>query len=123
MSAIVVLATGSFEISRIFANEPWGLSFPDPRRAMHVFLSVVWSLNASVLLAIGFARFNAALRVTAILCFAVTLVKVMTVDLGYLKMIYRIVSFIVLGLLLLGVSLMYQKLSARIGARRPAESE
>lgn len=118
LCALTILATGSFEIVRIFEHEVWGRSFADPRRTMHMTLSVYWSVGAAAILVVGFVRKNSALRIMAISCFGLTLLKVVLVDLSYLEMIYRIVSFIVLGVLLLGASLMYQRLSVSLADRR-----
>jgi uncharacterized membrane protein len=50
----------------------------------------------------------------AILLFAVTILKVFLFDLQQMEKIYRIVASIGLGVLLLVVSMMYQKYRARI---------
>ncbi|MBX3394577.1 MAG: DUF2339 domain-containing protein [Phycisphaerae bacterium] len=120
--ALTILASGSFEIVRIFEHEDWGRSFADPRRTMHMILSVYWSLGATAILIVGFVSTNSSLRFMAITCFGLTLLKVVLVDLSYLEMVFRIVSFVVLGVLLLSASLLYQRRSARMGARG-AESE
>ena len=120
VSALLVAAVSltvwlpTFEILRVFTFEPARFQFADPRLAMQVFLSVFWALAAIFYLCIGFARMIAVLRYVAIVLFGVTVCKVMLIDMANLEMIYRIVSFIVLGLLLLLASLLYQKLSERI---------
>ncbi len=48
--------------------------------------------------------------------FAVTVGKVFIFDLGHLEMVYRIISFMVLGVLLLFASYLYQRLSSRLAA-------
>jgi uncharacterized membrane protein len=103
----------SFEIARVFHFEPLRLRFSDPRLAMHVAFSVFWATNATVLLVIGFARWVPAMRYYALLLFAVTIVKVLAFDLAHQAMIYRIISFVVLGVLLLLASFLYQRVSAR----------
>lgn len=72
-------------------------------------LSVLWSIYAGVLAAIGFVRQSAAVRWAALALFGVTVVKVMLVDIAQLKQLYRIVAFLVLGLLLLIVAWAYHK--------------
>ncbi len=76
-------------------------------------LSVLWTLYAALALAWGFVRRAARLRYAALGLFGLTVVKMLVVDLSEVRTGYRIVSFLILGLVLLGVSLLYQK------ARRP----
>jgi uncharacterized membrane protein len=72
-------------------------------------LSVLWSVYAAVLMAIGFIRRAAAMRWAALALFGVTVIKVMLVDIAVLQQLYRIVAFFVLGLLLLLVAWGYHK--------------
>ena len=72
-------------------------------------LSVLWSVYAAVLMAIGFLRRAAAIRWAALGLFAVTIVKVMMVDIAVLQQLYRIIAFFVLGLVLLLVAWGYHK--------------
>jgi uncharacterized membrane protein len=72
-------------------------------------LSVLWTLYAAAALAWGFLRSNAALRYAALGLFGLTVVKVFAVDLAAVKTAYRILSFLILGVMLLLVSLLYQK--------------
>ncbi len=107
----------TFEIARIFRFERVGIGFGNPRLAMHMTLSVFWGLNAAALLVAGFARRSAVVRYAGLTLFAVTVVKVFLVDMSSLDMAYRIVSFMVVGVLLLAASLLYQRLAARIVGR------
>jgi uncharacterized membrane protein len=76
-------------------------------------LSVVWSLYAAGLVAAGFGWKRALLRWTGLLLFGLTLLKVVTIDMAELEQIYRIVAFLALGLLLLGVAWAYQRIARR----------
>jgi len=76
-------------------------------------LSVLWSLYAAALVAAGFRWKWALLRWTGLLLFGVTLLKVVTIDMAELEQIYRIVAFLALGLLLLGVAWAYQRIARR----------
>lgn len=110
LTPIVLIAAGTFEIIRIFRFEhSVSQRFVRPDLAMHVGLSVLWSLGATIVLSIGIIRLIRSMRYLAIILFAITIMKVMTVDLSYLETIYRVVSFIVLGVLLLLASLFYQR--------------
>ena len=72
-------------------------------------LSVLWTLYAAASLAWGFVRSNPAVRYAALALFGLTVIKVFAIDLGAVKTVYRILSFLVLGVVLLLVSLAYQK--------------
>jgi uncharacterized membrane protein len=78
-----------------------------------VGLSVLWTLYAAAALAWGFLRSAPAVRYGALALFGLTVVKVFLVDLSAVRTAYRILSFLILGVVLLLVSLAYQK------ARRP----
>lgn len=72
-------------------------------------LSVLWSLYAGVLTAVGFIRRSAAVRWAALGIFGLTILKVMMIDIAVLQQLYRIIAFLVLGLLLLVVAWGYHK--------------
>ena len=74
-----------------------------------VGLSVLWALYAALALAWGFVRARPAVRYAALALLGLTVVKVFLVDLAAVRTAYRILSFLVLGVVLLGVSLLYQK--------------
>jgi hypothetical protein len=82
-------------------------------------LSVLWAVYAGIALAWGFARSNPAVRYAALALLGLTVFKVFAVDFAEVKTAYRILSFVVLGVVLLLVSLAYQK---RRSVSRSAES-
>jgi uncharacterized membrane protein len=72
-------------------------------------LSLLWSLYAAVLAAIGFIRRAPAIRWAALSLFGLTVIKVMLIDISVLEQLYRIIAFLVLGLLLLVVTWGYHR--------------
>ncbi|WP_418790291.1 DUF2339 domain-containing protein [Phosphitispora sp. TUW77] len=93
-------------------------------KAVQMTLSVVWTLYAIGLMAAGFIWKRSPLRYMSIIIFGVTIFKVFLFDLANLDTIYRIVSFIVLGGLLVVVSFLYQKYRNRImSANEPNEQK
>jgi uncharacterized membrane protein len=80
----------------------------------HMGLSILWTLYAFAAMGIGIQRRLAALRLGAIGLFALTVAKVFLVDLGRLDAGYRILSFVVLGVLLILASFLYTRYRARI---------
>lgn len=84
-------------------------------------LSVLWTFYAAAALAWGFLRASPWLRYGALALLGLTVVKVFAVDLAAVKTAYRILSFLILGVVLLLVSLAYQKVRGR-GAVDPSKS-
>ena len=72
-------------------------------------LSILWALYASILTGFGIALRVKGARILGILLLGITILKVFFIDLGSLQTLYRIISFIVLGLLLLAVSYSYNR--------------
>ena len=85
----------------------------DSSLAQHLALSLLWTAYASVLIALGIQRKSALLRWLALALFGTVVIKVFIYDSSYLERFYRIVSFLMLGLVLLTVSFLYQRKIAR----------
>jgi uncharacterized membrane protein len=87
----------------------------DVDHARHLSLSVLWTVYASALIFLGWRQKSALLRWQALILFGLVVVKVFIFDLASLERAYRILSFLVLGLVLLGVSFAYTKRAAKSG--------
>jgi uncharacterized membrane protein len=72
-------------------------------------VSIVWSAFALSLLVAGIKRASRALRLAALALFAVVGWKVFVSDLARLDPLYRIVAFLVIGVLVLAGSFLYLK--------------
>jgi uncharacterized membrane protein len=72
-------------------------------------LTVAWGIEAVVLLAAGFALRDRVLRLSGLALFLICTLKLFFWDLRNLETLPRIVSFIVLGLLLVTVSWVYTR--------------
>jgi len=72
-------------------------------------LSLLWTVYASGLLVSGVSRNAEGLRWQALVLFGIAVGKVFLYDLSFLSGGYRIISSIVLGVVLLGVSFLYQR--------------
>jgi len=77
--------------------------------ARHATLSVGYALYALALLGAGIRRRSKLLRVLALVILGGTLAKVIFLDLSRLKEIWRVLSLVGLGMLLLVASLLYYK--------------
>jgi uncharacterized membrane protein len=71
--------------------------------------SALWMAYGAMLMTIGFRRASAFLRWQALVLIAFTIGKVFVYDISELDRVYRILSFIVLGILLLTISFAYQR--------------
>ena len=72
-------------------------------------LSITWSAYATLSVVVGLRRQYAPIRYFAIAVFGITILKVFMVDLAALERIYRVLSIIGLGVLLLMSSYLYQR--------------
>jgi uncharacterized membrane protein len=88
------------------------------RWAAHMAISLVWGLYASALLIFGFAKRVRLARFSALALFGVTALKLVFVDLADEKEVYRIVSFVVLGLLIIAASYLYHRAEKQFTAHR-----
>jgi uncharacterized membrane protein len=79
--------------------------------------SALWMAYGAMLMVVGFWRRSAFVRWQALVLIAVTIGKVFLYDVSELDRGYRIVSFIVLGALLLAISFVYQRDWLRLSTR------
>jgi len=79
------------------------------RRLSQMYMSVTWAVYAAVLIVIGFITRTAGIRYLSLLIFTVLLGKI-NLDIWHLGTEYRIATFLTTGLILVGVSLLYQYL-------------
>ena len=122
LSALLAIAINFYSL--------WALSFevwdwlrgPDwlakGTLAPQLGLSVLWTAYAALLLVFGVKRSSPLLRWQALALFGITVAKVFLYDLDALERVYRIVSFLVLGVVLLVVSFLYQR---RLAAAKAEE--
>ena len=81
--------------------------------AQHLALSLLWTAYALMLVVIGIQRRSPLLRWQSLTLFGLVVLKVFLYDSSYLDRAYRILSFLVLGLVLLVVSFFYQNKASR----------
>jgi uncharacterized membrane protein len=86
--------------------------------AREMMLSASWVGYAAVLVVLGMWTRYAPVRYFAIVLFGIALLKVFLVDLETLGGIYRVAGFLLVGLILLVVSFLYQRNAAKeVGGR------
>ncbi len=86
----------------------------DSGNARNLLLSIWWMGYAVVLVFVSHAAKNHWLRKGAVVLFGLTILKVFLYDVQALDQGYRIVSFILLGIILLSVSFAFQKNKDRV---------
>jgi uncharacterized membrane protein len=82
--------------------------------------SALWMAYGGMLMIIGFRRGSGFVRWQALVLIALTTIKVFVYDTSQLDRIYRILSFVVLGVLLLAISFAYQRNWLKLPSRKPA---
>ncbi len=108
----LVLLTGEtrdFFEQQIVSTQAAGDALRNLSNLEQLSLSAVWLLYSLILMFLGFWRSLRSIRVIAFVLFGFTILKIFIYDLSYLETLYRIFSFIGLGLILLAVSYAYQR--------------
>jgi len=72
-------------------------------------LSILWGIYSLLLIALGIWKKKKYLRIGAISLFGVTLIKLFLYDIKYLDTISKTIVFVLLGILLLIISFLYNK--------------
>jgi uncharacterized membrane protein len=111
VNGLILLAVGH-EIDAYWWALRWrgdGSLLHDYQMYAQFTYSAWFMLFGAVLLSVGFWRRSAFLRWQALVLVAVTIGKVFLVDISELSQGFRILSFLGLGALLLGVSFVYQR--------------
>lgn len=110
---VVILVALTQEIGVLYYVDPGALGIGENALARELSISVLWTLYASGLVFAGVRMASPLLRWQGLALFGITTLKVFLSDLSELSGIYRIMSAIALGVVLLIVSFVYQrKLSA-----------
>jgi hypothetical protein len=77
-------------------------------------ISGSWLIYSIILMGIGIWQRIPRLRIISIVLFGATILKIFIYDLSFLETLYRIFSFVGLGLILLATSYLYQRYKAVI---------
>ena len=113
IGATLVLITG--EVRDYFEHAIALLPEEESGQAHHLqnlqqmLLSSAWLAYSVLLMGYGLWRRTRALRIAAMVLFGVAILKIFIYDLSFLDTLYRIVSFVGLGVILLGVAYLYPR--------------
>ncbi len=83
--------------------------------------SAIWLVYGAALMAVGFGKRSSFIRWQSLVLIAVTIAKVFLYDVSALDKGYRILSFVALGAVLLGISFVYQRDWLKLSSRSPEE--
>ena len=84
------------------------------RNAKNLTISLIWTLYAAILMTVGIIKRFKSARLLSIVLFGLVVLKVFVYDIRELADIYRIVAFIVLGVILLVVSFLFYRYKEQI---------
>ena len=107
LSVLLVLTWLTLETKRTFQGP--ALAFEAKSDAEYYAYSVVWLAFSFVLLGLGLWRGQAWLRHGALAILIVAVCKVFLLDMAALGGLYRVASFLGLGLCLVGIGYLYQR--------------
>jgi uncharacterized membrane protein len=115
VAAIVVLF--SFEIMHLYIwltyKNPTSITYSENLYSK-AGLSIVWGISSFILIWSGMRYSFKPLRIIALVLFGITLIKLFVFDIRNIPPAGKILAFILLGVLLLIVSFMYQRLKKLI---------
>ena len=76
--------------------------------------TALWGIYSFIMIAVGMYKKNQLIRISAITLFGITLIKLLTFDTWDLSTGYKVIAYMLLGVILLIVSFLYQKFKAFI---------
>ncbi len=114
LAILIGLIAGSLEIDRYVI---WcGANFESPAVVRLMGLSIYWGLFSLALIGFGFSRGRPMFRHFGLGLLGLTLAKVMLIDLASAQTIYRVLSLLALGLVLIVTSIAYSRLAKRFAS-------
>lgn len=103
----------SLEAVRFFDSQEAKLR-ADFFSAMHLTLTVLWSVYAIGVIGAGIARQSSRVRLAGMALLAIPVVKLFVFDIFLMEQGYRVAAFVTLGGLLLATGLVYQRYSQAV---------
>jgi hypothetical protein len=94
--------------------ETGALFYDYAHSARFASISVLWALYAIGLMIVGVVKNIEILRKCSFGLFGLTILKVVLIDMSNVSTPFRIISFVVLGLMLMGSSYLYHRYRSRI---------
>ncbi len=109
-AGVLVFVYLTLETRRSFQGGMIALGSERPASSAEVYAySAVWIVYALALLAVGILRNSSVLRYASLTVLIVTVAKVFLYDMSDLTGLYRVASFLGLGLVLIGIGYIYRR--------------
>jgi len=105
LAGLIGLWMGSLEIDRALAGDP---------SVTQAALSVYWALYGVATVVVGFLKQSAIARWAGLVLVGVTVAKVLIIDMAGVDPLYRVISTVIVGLLLIAVSVGYAKITPKL---------
>lgn len=115
-AAIVVLVVGSIEIYGVMNQIGMEGSYK-------IAMSIYWGIVSLFLVYYGLFKNIKHLRITGIVIFAITLLKIFFIDLSHLSTFAKAIVFVAMGVLLLVASFFYQKIAKEQALEQATKEE
>jgi hypothetical protein len=112
LAACLVLAATSLEVARV------GAAMTGDRTVQLAFVSIWWAIFSVVLILAGFRADVGAARRAGLTLMVVATLKVVLYDMGGVPPVWRIASFLLLGLLMIGIAAGYSRVANRLSPRK-----
>ncbi|HEX8646178.1 MAG TPA: DUF2339 domain-containing protein, partial [Thermoleophilaceae bacterium] len=113
LASAALVYLGSVAIVTAFQPDPTGFDTAagvlDERQQGQLLLSAFWAIAGVAALVAGLARRSRAVRIGGFVLLGIATTKVFLFDLSALEALYRVGSFVALGLLLLGAAFAWQR--------------
>jgi len=93
------------------------------RHTQKIGYTILWGVSSFILMILGMKYKRQILRILSLIIFAITLIKLFVYDISNISEGGKIVAFILLGVLLLVVSFMYQKVKKLVIDEEPKIEE
>ncbi|MCL2647103.1 MAG: DUF2339 domain-containing protein [Phycisphaerales bacterium] len=109
---ITLLAFVALNVEAIRCVDYWPPPGVDLLILKNVIVSVLWGVLGLLGILVGFRRRVASVRWVALALLGITVAKVLLIDMAKVETVFRVLSFAVLGIVLLLVSFVYHKRGA-----------
>jgi uncharacterized membrane protein len=106
---LVLLSVELVHLNIVQHYEPAEKYFRGTQAVYKIGLTSLWGIYSFILIAFGIFKKRQTVRITAISVFAVTLLKLLIYDTWNLATGYKVIAYMLLGIILLIVAFLYQK--------------
>jgi len=114
LAGVLVWTATSLEAARV------GTALTGDRTVQLAFVSIWWAVFAVGLIVVGFKTDTTAARRTGLALMAVAMAKVVIYDMGGVPQVWRIASFLLLGLIMIGIAAGYSRAASLLLPKQPA---